>query len=192
MSGLHIFTEELSAKICFNSLLAKLAPQVGCKKVKVYSHEGRLGLMRALRTTLPAISRREGASILVTIDQDKSDCEELKEKLEEILREKCECAYKIRIVCKELEAWFLGDLDAIAKAYPRFDPSHYRTKAKMRDVDGIVQSHQMLLKIIPEYRGEKHFSKTEVSEKISAHLSLDSNTSTSFQNTILAIRSLIK
>ena len=98
----------------------------------------------------------------------------------------------IRIVCRELESWFLGDLQAIQKAYPRFNPEHHQTKSDFRNVDKIVNANKYLLKIIPEYSDRDNLPKLEVSESISKYFDLAKNTSNSFNQTLSAINRLVE
>jgi hypothetical protein len=186
---LYIFTEEPSAEKCFESFLPKVISE--SERFKIFAHGGRENLIQALKKTLPSVSRIDNAKILVTIDQDNHDCQSLKQKLEEIVKENCLCPYKIRIVCKELESWFLGDLDAISKAYPRLKSEKYRNKSEMKNVDEIKKPSEKLIKMITEAYGRSFLSKNELSEKISTHLDLTKNTSISFNQTIQAIQHLI-
>ncbi len=185
---LYIFTEESSAQKCLESFLPKIF--LDQKKFKIFAHGGRENLKQALRKTLPRISQIENAKILITIDQDKNDCKKLKQDLQKIFHEKCHCPYKIRIVCKELESWFLGDFNAISLAYPKFKSEKYRHKTDIRYVDKIDQPSKKLLKMITEIDGRKFLSKGEMSEKISPHLNINQNTSPSFNQTIQAIKFL--
>ncbi len=185
---LYIYTEEQSAEKCFESFLPKVV--LDSERFKIFSHGGRENLLQALKKTLPSVSKVDGAKILVTIDQDNYSCKELKQKLEEIIKENCHCPYKIRIVCKELESWFLGDLEAISKAYPRLKSGKYRNKPEIKNVDEINKPSEKLIKMIKEIDGRKFLSKGELSEKISPHLNIDINSSVSFQQTIQAIKSL--
>lgn len=187
---LYIFTEESSAEICFKSVLSQAIPS--SQSFKIFAHRGREDLKQALRKALPVISREQGAKILITIDQDKHDCKTLKKELQEIIRGNCQCPNKIRIVCKELESWFLGDLAAISKAYPRFKPEKYHNKSEMRNVDEIEQPSKKLIKMLTETNGGKCPSKGELSQRISPHLNVSLNTSTSFQQTIQAIKILTR
>jgi len=133
-----------------------------------------------------------GSRILITRDQDSADCKDVKNILNEIASEYCHCPYMIRIVCHELESWFLGDLNAIKTVFPRFKPEAYRNKADLRNVDKVVSPNEYLLKIIPEYNGRTYLPKLETAEKISPFLDLDNNNSTSFNNSISGIRKLVK
>jgi hypothetical protein len=189
MTFLHIFTEEESAKILFEAILPKLLPEGVF--FNVYKHQGKKDLEKGLRTTLPSISKIPGSRILITRDQDSGDCKDVKTRLNEIAFEFCQCPYLIRIVCHELESWFLGDLNAIKCVFPRVNADAYRNKAELRNVDKVVSPNEYLLKIIPEYNGRKYLPKLETAEKISPYLDLDNNTSASFNISISAIRSLV-
>jgi hypothetical protein len=101
------------------------------------------------------------------------------------------CNYKIRIVCKELESWFLGDLSAIEKAFPRFKKESCIEKAKMRDVDKIKgKPSDFLLRIIPDFKDRKKLPKLEFSKKVAPFLDISNNSSHSFNHTINAIKQL--
>lgn len=186
---LHVFTEEPSAKNVFEILLSKLLPEDVA--FRIYPHQGKQDLERALRTSLPSISKIPGSKILITRDQDSADCLEVKNTISSLLKGNCKCEYYIRIVCKELESWFLGDLDAVQSAYPRFKPAQHIGKADLRHVDQITTPNKYLLRIIPEYSGRATLPKLEVSESIAPFLSLDRNRSSSFNHTVTAIKNLV-
>jgi hypothetical protein len=189
MIVLHIFTEEPSAKNVFEALLPKLLPDG--VYFRVYPHQGKQDLEQALKKALPQISRIPGSRILITRDQDQSDCREVKSKIANLVNETCACPYAIRILCKELEAWFLGDLEAVEKAYPRFKAAQHIGKADLREVDKIVAPNKFLLKIIPEYAGRDNLPKLETSDNIAPFMNIESNSSQSFNHTIGAIKNLI-
>jgi len=57
----------------------------------------------------------------------------------------------IRIVCRELESWYLGDLAAVAQAFNRPQLGQQRQKSKFRQPDDLGNPKQELKKILPEY-----------------------------------------
>lgn len=189
MITLHIFTEEPSLKIVLETILPKILPQN--VYFQIYSHQGKQDLERALRTTLPSISKIPGSKILVTRDQDSADCKDLKQHLTETIGLNCQCDFLIRIICRELEAWYLGDMQAIQKAYPRFNAEQYKNKAEFRNVDKLQSANKELLKLIPEYSNRDYLPKLETAEYISPFLDLNNNKSESFNYTIAAILKLI-
>jgi len=187
---IHVFTEEQSAKNVFEVILPKVLPQN--VQFRVYPHQGKQDLERALRKVVPSISKVPGSKILITRDQDSSDCTVVKNELNAIIKDNCHCPYFIRIICRELESWFLGDMDAIKHAFSRFNPDQYRSKAPFRNVDKISNPGTYLLRLIPEFSNRITLPKLETSETISPFLDIDNNRSASFQQTISAIKRLIE
>ena len=160
MKHLYVYTEEPSAKKVFDVVLRQVLPSD--VTFKVIAHQGKQDLEKALKTTLPTLSRVPGAKILITMDQDNSDCKLLKSQLNDIVEENCQCDYLIRIICRELEAWFLGDLIAVKSAYPRFNPSLHLGKVTLRNVDKVASPDEYLLRIIPEYAKRDKLPKLEI------------------------------
>ena len=189
MTFLHIFTEEPSLKIVLETILPKILSEE--VHFQIYSHQGKQDLEKALTKTLPTISKIPGSKILVTRDQDSSDCKELKQNLLQIIGLNCHCDFFVRIVCRELEAWYLGDMQAIEKAYPRFKSEQFINKAEYRNVDKLQNPNKELLKLIPEYSDRENLPKLETAEYISPFLNLEANNSESFNQTISAILKLV-
>jgi len=188
-TNLFVFTEEPSAKKVFEVLLPKILPEN--VYFRILDHQGKQDLENAIQKTLPSISKMPGVKILVTRDQDSSDCIETKLHLNDLIENGCSCPYLIRIACRELESWFLGDLNAVKQAFPRLKPENYAETADFRDVDNLHRPDEWLLKIIPEYSGKETLPKIATSEHIAPFLDLDNNSSVSFNNTISGIRKLV-
>lgn len=188
MISLHVFTEEPSIKVLLEALFPSMLGRT--VNYRIYPHQGKQDLEKALRTTIPSISRIPGARIIVARDQDSADCKDLKMQIDKVLSANCKCPYKIRIVCNELESWYLGDLIAVEKAYSRFRSETYRSKAEFRDVDSIIRPSDYLLKLLPDYNANKYLPKIEVAEKISKFLDIERNTSKSFYHFFHAAKTL--
>jgi hypothetical protein len=188
MICLHIFTEEESFKRMVDNVLPKLLSKDAA--YKVYVHQGKQDLEHAIRTTIPYISKIPGARILITRDQDLEDCVKLKNRIQNIIRDRCDSPHLIRIVCRQLEAWFLGDLGAVEKAYPRFKSSKYINKTNLQNVDDIQNSDEYLRSILPDYKDRRYLPKLETAEKISAELDITNNSSKSFSHFISGIQKL--
>ncbi len=186
---LYVFTEEPSAKKVFEVILPKMLPEN--VYFRVFDHQGKQDLENAIKSTIPSISKIPGARILIARDQDSSNCKEIKRHLQEMINQVCNRPYLVRIACRELEAWFLGDMNAIKQAYPRFKPEQYATRADFKDVDLLHRPDEWLLRIIPEYSGMETLSKVANSENIAPFMDLEHNSSVSFNNTISGIRKLI-
>jgi len=189
MRTLYVLTEEPSIKNIFEVILPKIVPQ--SVDFHILVHQGKNDLEKALSDKIASLSRVEGAKILITMDQDANDCQQLKQKLSDIIGENCNCDYKIRIICRELESWLLGDLLAIEKAFPKFKSMSVAKKTQMRHVDKIKgKPSDFLLRIIPEFKDRKKLPKLEFSKKIAPFLDITNNCSPSFNHTINAIRQL--
>ena len=186
---LHIFVEEPSAKIVLDVILPKILPEN--VYFQVHSHQGKQDLEHAIKTTVPSISRIPGARILIVRDQDNDDCKKVKQRIKTIIRGRSFAPTLVRIVCRELEAWFLGDLKAVSEAYPRFKPGQHAGKVDFRNVDLIQNTHEYLLAIIPEYKDRENLPKLEVAESIAPLLDLENNTSESFNQFISGVEKLI-
>ena len=189
MKTLYVLTEERSCKIVFDTLLPKILPDN--ISFRVFPHQGKQDLIHTLEKVIPSISKQPDAKILIVIDQDNVDCIVLKNWLNDKVKNICNCQYAIRIVCTELESWYLGDMQAIKLAYPRFRPEHYEKKERYRDVDKIVKPNIQLLKIVPELKNKKTLPKLDTANLISKHININANTSVSFNHTISVIKKLM-
>jgi len=81
--------------------------------------------------------------------------------------------FKVRVVCEELESWFLGDNQAVTAAYSGCRFSHGTTK--YRDPDRMTNASQELAKLTGD------FSKVGRASLIAPHLDPARNVSGSFQ-----------
>lgn len=105
-------------------------------------------------------------------DADGGDCMALKRNLEEIASS-TGGKYSVRIVCQELESWFLGDSEAVLTAYPECKYSH--ATAKFRNPDRLNNAAQELHKLTSDR------SKPARAARITPHLDPARNVSPSFQ-----------
>lgn len=176
--SLVIFTEERSMKTVMHQLL----PQLGVNDFRVFAFDGAGDLEASLRSKLRKWTD-SNARFLIIRDNDRGNCRARKQRLDEIVRSAGSTAnYKIRIVCQELEAWFLGDPEALeAAGYLKVGsrPSFCR-----RNPDDIVHPVHEMRRLAPDY------NKGIGASKISPHLKISTNRSASFHNTVQAVRDL--
>jgi len=94
-------------------------------------------------------------------DQDSCNCLEIKQNLVE----KCERTkrrFLVRILCHELENWYLADLRAIEQAYDLMNISNKQNSSKFRDPDKLSNAKQVLRSIVSQYQpisGSREISK---------------------------------
>ena len=152
--------------------LEGILPRLGFDEqfVEIKHHRGKEDLISHLDRIIPSLSKR-AQQIIVIIDRDKQDCVLLKNKIKEKMAW-CSCEYKIRIACYELEAWFLGDMEAIEKCSPRFKASSFQGKKKYRDVDNIEKPSSVIEKIVPDWK-DKYTNKPQFAATIASFISLE-------------------
>ena len=90
--------------------------------------------------------REPGVRFVIVRDNDGGDCSARKKHLH-LLTTGVGVNRKrvlIRIVCQQLESWFLGDLDAVQAAYPHAKVSEASLPAKYRNPDTVNNASEEL------------------------------------------------
>ena len=171
--------EEESAQELLNSLL----PRILERKIpfQCIPHQG----CGDLHTSIPQKLTWKNVRFVILRDQDKKDCAELKSDLLQMCAEKRPDTI-VCIACKELEAWYWGDLDAVAGVYPKFKPAKVRNRRQFRKPDEIVKPSEALKRVLPE------FEKLETAEEIGQYMDLENNKSPSFQYFVAAVRKVAR
>jgi hypothetical protein len=148
----------------------------------IRSFDGKNDLQKSIPKKVKAFSHwREPIGVIVLQDQDSTDCKVLKNKLADLITSNGSLPFLVRIVCRELESWYLGDFYAIQSAYPNFKASNYNNKSKFREPDKCYASVE-LKKILPE------FQKVTSAKKIAPYLNKSTNSSESFQQFLKGIQ----
>ena len=114
-----------------------------------------------------------GAPLFVILrDNDGSNCKELKQKLDDLAAPTGK-PFKVRVVCQQLESWFLGDHQAVKSAFPRCRFTN--ETEKYRDPDKMTNAADEIAKLTGDY------SKVGRASLIAPHLEPTRNVSRSFQ-----------
>lgn len=181
---LVFFLEEPSAK----ALLERLLPRFLDASItaRYISFEGKQDLERQLERRLRGYINPD-ARFLIMRDQDShSDCKRLKSGLVE----KCERAGKVgtflvRIVCRELETFYLADLAAVEQGLHSAGLTKHQDTAKFRTPDHLGSpSRELAILTSGKYQ------KISGSRAIAPHLSIDNARSSSFLNLIGGVKRL--
>lgn len=190
---LEILVEEASAEAALRKLLPKILR--GAATFNLVVHEGKPDLLKRLPDRLRGYRAwiPEDYRIIVLVDEDREDCERLKQTLgEEARRAGFSTPSKPGrrggfellnpIAVEELEAWFFGDVEALREVYPRV-PATLEQKARFRDPDAIKGGTWEVLERVLNRAG--YFSagmpKIEVARRVAQHMEPERNRSHSFQ-----------
>ena len=172
MSRVVFLLEEYSMKVLLEGMLPRLFPGLPFLCVP---HEGKQDLEKSVPRKLRAW-REPGVRFVVLRDNDGGDCLALKDKLAKLCLEGHRCDnVLVRIACQELEAWYIGEPDALADAYGDEDLRDIGRKARFRDADTVQQPSATLKRLVPE------FQKVSGARLMARFLSRERNSSTSFQ-----------
>lgn len=173
---IEILVEEPSMKVFLSAVLPKILPEGFGLNINCFvrPHQGKNDLKKSIPKKVRALSHYQIESkVVILIDQDSSDCKTLKSEIVDLCQSAGNCPALVRIVCRELEAWYLGDMQAIGLAFPAFNPARHQGKQKFRNPDACNAADE-LRKIIPG------FGKMAAARTIPEHMTLESNRSQSF------------
>lgn len=203
---LEFLLEELSAEAFFSGFLPRIVPQG--TSWNLITFQGKSDLLKNLERRLKGYRAwlPNDWRIVVLVDEDREDCLRLKSKLEAAAASAGLAtrsapknrSFQVlnRIAVEELEAWFLGDVEALRTAYAGL-PAGLAQQAAFRDPDAVPGGTWERLERLLGSAG--HFpgglGKIELARRLAAHLEPNRNRSRSFQcflkglNDILSVRS---
>ncbi|MEL6711239.1 MAG: DUF4276 family protein [Pseudomonadota bacterium] len=166
--------EEPSARAMLEGLLPKiLSSEMAQDHVMYWVFQGKQDLIKRLSGRLRGWQGKE-TQFVVMCDQDACDCRQLKRDLLAQCQQAGKPAALVRIVCQELESFYLGDLAAVAQGFAMPKLTKQQSKKKYRDPDRLQKPSDELKRLVPEYQ------KISGSRKIGPHLQLTGNLSNSF------------
>ena len=180
MKKVVFLLEEESMKVLLEGLLPRMFPDLAFQCV---SHQGKSDLEKSIPRKLRAW-REPGVQFVVLRDNDGADCICHKERLLKICRDAGRADTLVRIVCQELEAWYLGDPYALAEAFENEKLGGIGRKARFRRPDDVSQPANALKRLVPE------FQKVGGARTMARFLSRERNVSPSFQALLSGIERL--
>ncbi|MDR1797236.1 MAG: DUF4276 family protein [Clostridiales Family XIII bacterium] len=178
MPKIVFLLEEPSMK----NTLEHILPKILSKDVafQLVEHEGKSSLQKSIPIKLKGW---KGVHFVIVQDQDSGDCVSLKNELRELACKSGRDDTLVRIVCRELEAWFLGDFEAVEEAYG-IDLSKVKNKKKYRNPDMVENAKEELKKIVHSYQPYSG------SGKIAQHMDIERNKAHSFKVFVEGVRRL--
>ncbi|MEH2121835.1 DUF4276 family protein [Nostoc sp.] len=192
---IEFLVEEPSTEVALNFIVPKIIGYTHTLKIHNFQNKDRL--LKRLPERMKAYANfvPDDWRIVILVDEDRSDCQELKRKL-------CDASSIVtkhkgnivlhRIAVEELESWFIGDVTAIRAEYEKI-PISLSQQAKFRNPDTIKGgTWEQLDKILKKYGYETGLQKIDFAEKVSPHMDVENNLSKSFQIFRDGLRSIIK
>ena len=189
---IELLLEERSAEAALTQLLPKLLP--GLAGWTLHSFQGKPDLLAKLPNLLRGYARwlPDDYRIVVLVDADEDDCLGLKARLEETAAAEglltktsagpdSRFAVLNRLAVEELEAWFIGDVEALAAAYPGV-PESLGQRRGFRDPDALRGTWEALERVLQNagyFRSG--LRKIEAAGHIAAHMDPTRNRSRSFR-----------
>jgi len=189
---IEVLVEEPSAEEALRHILPKLI--CGRSHYKIINLGSKSKLLRKLNQRLSAyrdrIKNGENLRVVVLVDGDDDDCQTLKKQLETTANQSGlytksspdhygQFVVLNRIVIKELESWFIGDSEALCKAFSSL-PSISTKSGIFRspDNDGSWEALHRFLKKYGIYKSS--YPKIDAARRIAPHMNPDQNRSPSF------------
>lgn len=189
---IEFLVEEPSAEAALNILVPRIVgPDIS---FKVHPYQGKPDLLAKLPARLQGYRNwmPEDWRVVVIVDGDSEDCKVLKGNLEGIAARAglitkttsggARFHVLNRLAIEELEAWFLGDVEALCAAYPGVD-RNLSAKEKYRDPDAILggtwEAMERVLRAAGHFRGG--LGKVTAAREIANFMEPERNRSRSFQ-----------
>ena len=186
--------------------LMAIVPKVlgTAQSFSIHAHQGKLDLLTKLVARLRAYRRwlLPTFGVVVIIDEDRQDCKALKRRLEDaahearlVTRARNRNAFEVInwIAIEELEAWFLGDADALEATYPGTRRIIARRR-DLRDPDrvggGTWEALEAVLQAAGYHRGG--LRKIEAARAVAQRMNLERNQSRSSQGLVRALRDTVE
>lgn len=166
------FLEEPSAQDFLEAILPRVLPVHITPHFLVF--EGKQDLEKQLVRRMKRWLR-PNSRFIVMRDQDSGDCKVIKARLHDLCVTAGQPNATVRIVCKELETFFVGDWPAIAAGFRQPKLADHAEKAKFRTPDDLGSPFGEIKRLIPTYQ------KRNGARTVSPHLDLARNKSSSFQ-----------
>lgn len=151
---------------------------------KCVPHAGKSDLMKSIPRKLKAW-REPGARFVIIIDNDNRGCEELKTQLLKSCRDGGREDALIRIACQELEAWYLGDPQALAAAFADPTLPDRLKKPRFRNPDTLPKPSKDLARLIPA------FQKVSGARAVARYIDRERNISASFMTFVAGIDRIV-
>ena len=180
---LVFFLEEPSARVMLEGLLPKILPAHIVPRYITF--EGKTDLEKNISRKLRAWLNPQ-TRFVVLRDQDSSNCTDVKNTLVKLCNEAGKANTLVRVACRELESWYIGDLKAVEDGLGLSGLARQQNKSKFRNPDVLNNAYEELSKLT-----KQTYQKVSGSRAIGPHLDKNRNYSKSFQVFVTGIEKVI-
>jgi hypothetical protein len=199
---IDVLLEEPSAEEALRIILPKIL--AGRAKFTLINMRSKSRLIGELPKKLLGYKKRlvdgEDLRIVVLVDRDRDNCENLKARLERIAHDAGlftrtstdqHGRFQVvnRIAIEELEAWFIGDTEALKCAFLSLRGETFPRSFNNPDNSGTWENLHRFLRSKGIYKSS--YPKIEAARKIAPHMALSRNQSRSFRHFCQGIEALL-
>ena len=184
MKTIVFFLEEPSAREMLTGVLPRILPDN--IQIRYFVFQGKQDLERNLKKKLSGW-RVPDSVFVVMRDQDSGDCKAIKAKLTNLCHETGRAGVLVRVACRELESFYLGDLAAVEQGLDLKGLCRQQQKRKFRNPDELANPAEELYRLTGN-----RYDKVAGSRAIAPNLSLEVNRSNSFRVLLAGITNLVR
>jgi hypothetical protein len=174
--------EEQSAKVMLESLLPRIiSPTIATKLI---AFEGKSDLQKQMVKKIRGYLNPQARFIVMRDLDSTPDCMVLKKSLLALCEDSGrQSSCLVRIACRELESFYLADLNALEKAMSIKGLAKLQSKSKFKNPDNLSSPSKELAMLT-----KQRYQKVSDSRIIGEHLDLNNQRSASFKNLIAGIQ----
>ncbi|KJS03441.1 MAG: hypothetical protein VR68_01330 [Peptococcaceae bacterium BRH_c4a] len=181
---IEFLVEEISMRMALENIVPKIIGEE--HSFQIHNFRSKQDLLKKLGERLRAYSRLRVSwefKIVVLLDEDRQDCKALKQTMVNAAKSAgVDDIILHRIVVEELEAWFIGDVNALRQVFPKI-PETISAKVNFRKPDQILGgTWETLDKLLLQYGYNTGLIKTEAAKEISKFMDIGKNRSPSFNS----------
>jgi hypothetical protein len=184
MKTIVFFLEEPSAREMLEGILPRVLPPEMNTRYVIF--RGKQDLEKQLEKRLRGW-HLPGSVFVVLRDQDSGDCRSIKARLVELCRRAGRTETLVRVACRELESFYLGDLEAVEKGLGLRGLAARQANRKFKAPDSLGNPSEELSRLTGN-----RYQKMSGSRAIAPHLRLDGNRSHSFITLLSGIKRLVE
>jgi len=183
MKTIVFFLEEPSAQRMLEGVLPGFIPEVS---VRYVVFQGKSDLEKELVRKI-RLWQLPDSVFVVMRDQDSADCHAVKKKLAELCRQADRSEALVRVACRELESFYLGDLAAVECGLGVRGLAAKQGQSKFRMPDRLGSPSDELNRLT-----NGKYQKIAGSRAIGVHLDLRNNSSHSFSVLLSGIKKVLE